>query len=444
MEDGNDEDKPARQTNIIIDNNSKNTVESNLVSIHCNASNRKPNSQLSKEEREEMRLMKKRIKLQAKISSLHRTIRHAKGRKDFITESSAKKTLSDLLEKENDTIREMQLDSNLEQDQCSSQDICQPTDMKQQAKSVILRVSNALMKRSTSNKERQIVEAVTLLKHMTKGTQQKNMFQETNVLWGYTRQKFYERALLVCNSLARIQVTENDTARSDAVEDEDAVRKEQLIFRKKVWNLFENGLIRKCCSIGCGPGNDLVGLKTFLRLCSKEETDLLEKSVLMDWSIDEWKGAVIDPLIMLLHKQGFNSNDIQMVFCDVTKDLDDKINHDARDIFNQHNQQAFADIDIYLTSYLLSETRDKWLPFFKSVVSYAKGGSLFYFAEPVPWQLHRFIDCFQGDLDFMWLDSSMNYPSLQKADRRTGPAVLFAMKRSISQDSITKATKFIH
>jgi hypothetical protein len=420
--------------------------------VVCNSSSlKKPNSQLSKEEREEKRIVKKRIKLQAKISSLHRTIRHAKGRKDFITESSAKKALNDLMEKERKTIREMQLNLIHEEDPRSSPDVC-AADMKQKAKSIILCISNALLKcceargthdaPTSSGKERQISQAVTLLKHMTKGTQQRDMFQEKNTLWGYTRQKFYERALLLCASLARIQVDEKEIVGSNAAEeDEDLAQKEQLKFRQKVWNVFENGLIRKCCSIGCGPGNDLIGLQTFLRLCCcREDTDLLEKCVLMDWSINEWKDAVIDPLMVVLDKQGFiSTNGIQTVFCDVTKDLHDEINHGAKEMFLEQNQDL-SDFDIYLTSYLLSETRDKWFPFFKSVVSHAKVGSMFYFAEPVPWQLHRFIDCFQGELEFLWLDSSMNHPSLQKADRRTGPAILFAMKRSISQKYTTKNT----
>eukprot|EP00557_Chaetoceros_sp_GSL56_P011163 CAMPEP_0176481462 /NCGR_PEP_ID=MMETSP0200_2-20121128/2836_1 /TAXON_ID=947934 /ORGANISM="Chaetoceros sp., Strain GSL56" /LENGTH=227 /DNA_ID=CAMNT_0017877675 /DNA_START=103 /DNA_END=784 /DNA_ORIENTATION=- len=202
-------------------------------------------SKLSKEEREEKRVMKKRIKLQAKISSLHKTIRHAKGRKDSITESLAKKTLNDLVEKEFETIKDMQLDLNFEKEDPCSCTAVSMSDIKQQAKPIILGVSNALMKcpevqgahdSTTIGKDRQITEAVTLLKHMTKGTQQKDMFQETNALWGYTRQKFYERGLLVCTSLARIQLGKKDIGRLiNASKDEDLVHKEQLILRQKIW-----------------------------------------------------------------------------------------------------------------------------------------------------------------------------------------------------------------
>ena len=231
----------------------------------------KPNCQLSAKEREEKRRMKKRIKVQAKISSLKKTIRHANGRKDFKTEELAKDALNDLLEKEFDVIQEMKLDLNIQQDEkdCSNSELHE-AELKERAKSIILEISNTLFQcmkvheyddrhHRSSDKKRQLVNGISLLKHMTKGTQEKDMFQDKSALWGYTRQKFYTRALLLCTSLAKIKISENDMC-LDVTDDLDLNLQKQRTFQRKVWNVFQNGGIRKVCSIGCGPGNDFIGL----------------------------------------------------------------------------------------------------------------------------------------------------------------------------------------
>ena len=105
--------------------------------------------------------------------------------------------------------------------------------------------------------------------------------------------------------------------------------------------------------------------------------------------------------------------------------------------------------DIFLISYLLTETRNQWDKFFVRLVGLAKDGAIFYFSEPVSWQLHWLIRMFSGrteppsfglaggmvmpsplsGLRFVWIDSSMYCPEMQGLDRRSGgPAVLLALK----------------
>ena len=134
--------------------------------------------------------------------------------------------------------------------------------------------------------------------------------------------------------------------------------------------------------------------------------------------------------------------------CDVTKPLkDDEVNSPSIAEFVQN-------ADIFLTSYLLSETRNSWDEFYIEIVQLAPEGALFYFSEPMAWQLHRLIkmstECLISDevadglvedesaakdptslhrLKFIWIDSSMHYPELQQMDGRAGgPAVLLAIK----------------
>jgi SAM-dependent methyltransferase len=386
-----------------------------------------PNSQLSEEEKEAKRRLKKRLRMQVKVDSLQNSIRHARRRKDATTENIQQNKLDDLLEKEHEIIQEMQFGSD------SSSNSYSLNNLKEKAKPFVEEVSKALVYSQAAknalgegiSKESQISNAVKLLKHMTRGTQELSMFQDEAALWGYTRQKFYERALLLCASLGRIQLPCQEHVMGSSL---DPKLREQQQLRQQIWCMLTSNKVRKVCSIGCGPGNDLVGMLSFLRLHHNDEGDdvnILDKVLLMDWSIDEWKAAIIGPLNDILKQKGF-LNDIDTVFCDITKDFNDDGNKDAL-------QQNPFDFDLFSISYLLSETRGKWGPFLKALVSNAKPGAMFYFAEPVPWQLHRFVEFFTQELQFIWLDSSMDYPIFQKADRRAGPSVLFAIKKEVKQ-----------
>ena len=396
-----------------------------------------PNSQLSQEEKEAKRLRKKKIKLQAKIESIEKSIKHSRARKDVDSEKVQQKALDELLEKEHEIVQELQLDA--------SSNSYSLEYLKERSQPFVLEISLALFDSKASlhflgesdKKKSQMTEAVLLLKHMTRGTQELSMFQNKAALWGYTRKKFHERAILLTISLGRIQIPtqEHIMIRESAM---DPKLHEQRQIRQQVWNMFTSGKVRKACSIGCGPGNDLAGLISFLRMLHAGNginTQVLDRALLMDWSVDEWKGAVIDPLTDILESKGLLSG-IDTVFCDVTKDISDDGNKNAFDQLRGQDQcqhPTVFDFDFYSVSYLLSETRGKWVSFFESVVKNAKPGAMFYFAEPIPWQLHRFIGLFKKDLQFIWLDSSMDHPMLQDADRRAGPSALFAIKTEIGQ-----------
>ena len=116
---------------------------------------------------------------------------------------------------------------------------------------------------------------------------------------------------------------------------------------------------------------------------------------------------------------------------------------------NHSLQTHAAKIDLYIFSYILTETRGKWEEFVQGLVASAKSHALFYFAEPTPWQLHHLRNHVLGQnvlpsalkdkatdatattprLDYIWLDSSMNQSAdLQAMDGRLGPGTLLARK----------------
>lgn len=483
----------------------------------------RPNSELTEEEKKAKRRLKKSVKVQSRIDSLRKKIRHAQGRKDKCAEANARKGLEALLIKEKDIVKEMNLDesgnvattaTNTNTNTVTGEDRnqgdafpspeshvasasalalasrgCYSTQMeivKNIASPLILQYSNVLFQcpaakdaiaGEKSAKEAQNSNAIKLLKHMTKGTQELDMFQDEAALWGYTRLKFYERALLLCCSLGRIRIrmwssSEDDkhnseesdlrvmgdekllkddaraSVASNIPQIQDDVILEQNRILEKVWNVILKNGIRKACSIGCGPGNDAVGLLSFLQMELGTKEEILDEMLLVDWSINEWKSTVLDPLTeILVAKNSVRSEGIKCTFCDVTKDLGDDSNgalkkhlclseheheHGGRDRDRDRDLDGMkeqADYDIYLTSYLLTETKGKWEPFFRSLIEISRENTIFYFAEPIPWQLHRFMEIFHYALDFVWIDSSMDHPMLQGAQQRAGPACVLAIKR---------------
>lgn len=151
--------------------------------------------------------------------------------------------------------------------------------------------------------------------------------------------------------------------------------------------------------------------------------------ILLDYAIKDWKDAVLNDLKSIL-SNSFGS-EVVCEHCDVTVPLQE-----------QHQQlwPHLETTDIFLISYLLTETRDKWDEYLAQLVEKAKQGAIFYFAEPLPWQLHRLIRMSSSSatdsvlsplkrLRFAWVDSSMNHPEMQELDGRAGtPALLLAIK----------------
>ena len=417
----------------------------------------KPNTELSQEEKDAKRQLKKKIKLQSKIKSIENTIRHAIGRKDSKTEKIARKKLEDLLLKENDVVVEMNyvsefsVNSKISQDSSNVRNSYSAEEMKKKAKPYILNISDALFhcsaaeqaldggqgngkgtRTGNANRTTQIQNAVKLLKCMTKGSQTLQMFEDSSALWGYCRQKFYERSMLLCTSIARIEIPICQYSPSF---DEDPAMKKQKLIRKKIWNMFLSSKIKNACSIGSGPACDPSGLISFLHMVRSQKTNqlqnlsssepVLDKIILMDWS-QEWI-EVTAPLRNILLEKNLIRLDMKSVFCDVTKDLNDVDNKEANE--ELFGKTSAPDIDFYSISYLLSETRGKWTSFLDTLVTKSKPQTLFYFAEPTPWQLHDVQKLLNQQLDFVWLDSSMDVSVLWGADRRAGPAVMIALKK---------------
>ena len=188
--------------------------------------------------------------------------------------------------------------------------------------------------------------------------------------------------------------------------------------------------ISTICSVGCGPGCDAGGFLAFLKGYihnDEAKRSLPMHFILLDYAIKDWKDAVLNELTSIL-SNSFGS-EVVCEHCDVTVPLQEQ---------HQHIWPHLETTDIFLISYLLTETRDKWDEYLTQLVEKAKQGAMFYFSEPLPWQLHRLIRMSTAPdselsplkrLRFAWVDSSMNHPGMQELDGRAGgPALLLAIK----------------
>ena len=368
----------------------------------------KANSQLSDAEKKAKKKLKADLKHQRKVQKLETRIQHAISRNDPIVEHSTRKELEELLRSNDRLLIQRQQEKTSIDQQCEQS--------MQLVRDIFHRLLSAWDKKEQSfSKAEQSKRAKDLLHHMTKGTQALDHFQDVTALRGYTRQKFHSRAGLIVESLGKLSPEKSSLSNQKDVID-------------SCWKKLEK--INRVCSIGCGPGCDAVGLLAFLRgyVPNHNVNSSSMHFVLLDYAIDEWKDAVLDDLEPILTKS-FNSTVI-CEHCDVTQRILDK------------HEQLIATSDIFLTSYVLTETRFAWDAYFIQLVDKAKEGAVFFFAEPLPWQLHRLIRMSAPDSDqsplqklrFAWIDSSMNYPELQELDGRAGgPAVLLAIKVSTSK-----------
>jgi hypothetical protein len=336
----------------------------------------KANKDLTPEERKAKRDFKKQYREEQKRRRLESRLRHALHRKDAVVERQMREALGNhhyLVNQEvgNDDARTFvkKMAQALQQKQPTSQ--------------------------GASKKQIQTEQARQLLKHMTKGTQKKGMFDNEDALWGYARQKFIERAMLVCDSFCNLQQLE-DTNRKNIL-----------------WSSLLD--IKTVCSIGCGPGNDALGVLAFLRT---QHIPKLPHVICLDYVMDEWQ-TVLKPLREIMVGPHFGTMSLES--CDVTQSLSDGPNERAKSLLH--------DVNLYLFSYLLTETRGKWEPFLRDLLQHAQPGALFYFAEPTPWQLHPLLKF--DEMETVWLDSSMNSPQSQPTDKRFGPAVLLGRKKTV-------------
>ena len=349
----------------------------------------KSNADLTIEEKEAKRDIKKEMKRKRRQASLDRKLRHAIIiRKDPIVEQQAREELAAMGAEVVLLIR-----------------ICPK---EQAARDFVLNLYVRLKQSqlpdggSKRMKHAQTNVAVTLLRHMTKGTQDKNMFDNEDALWGYARQKFQERAMLVYTSFAILDPTEQPTE----------LAQEECTRRKHAWEALTS--VKSICSVGCGPGCDAAGVLAFLHQFSADSK--LTSMLLLDFAMDKWQTVLtlLEPILKpsLVETMECTSGDI-------TKPLTDDANSTLR------TQQ---DVDLYLFSYILTETRGKWEEFLKELVATANSNTLFFFAEPTPWQLHQLRKMLPS-LQYIWVDSSMNQSTtLQAMDGRLGPGILLARK----------------
>ncbi|KAL7449671.1 hypothetical protein ACHAWC_001718, partial [Mediolabrus comicus] len=379
----------------------------------------KANSELSNTEKETKKKLKSELKYQRRVQKLETRIKHAISRKDPIVEQAARVELAQLL-------RNRDCDSDgLYQQQMIQQEQVVHDEKYENATQLVRDIFHQLLStwdekegQTVCNKTEQNRRARDLLSHMTKGTQSHTMFKDITALRGYTRQKFYSRAILIAETFGKLSTPHQSSSLSLSQRD----------VMDACWKNMSN--ISSICSVGCGPGCDAVGLLAFLRgyiHYDEIKSSLPMQFILLDYAIKDWKDAVLNDLTSIL-SNSFES-EIVCEHCDVTVPLQEQ---------HQHIWPLLETIDIFLISYLLTETRDKWDEYLAQLVEKAKQGAIFYFAEPLPWQLHRLIRMSTAaDLElsplkrlrFAWVDSSMNHPEMQELDGRAGgPALLLAIK----------------
>ena len=392
------------------------------------------NALLTPSEREAKKVLRNELKFQRKVTKIVNRIEHAIIRNDSVVEGSAREELKDLLSKEDgshlDVSQQCQQDkrhSSFQCASCPSNDGDGENDTKQAAFDEVVFIFRRLLssvddiekEKVRMKKMEQIEKSRLLLWNMTKGTQSKCMFQDITALRGYARKKFHGRATLIIKSLGKLSPTSMENAAASLTVQQQQELEEQREIMTICWEKLRN--IERVCSLGCGPGNDAVGMVSFLRHFFKCK-DPVKHVFMLDYYIQEWKNAILDDLIHILLPEF--ANKINCKSCDVTNPMD-----------NDTTEQ-YVHSDIFLFSYLLTETRNNWDHFIVQLVGLARVGALFYFAEPSPWQLHRLIRMStdgrlysaKPDIDysplkrlrFVWVDSSMHLPKMQQLDGRNG------------------------
>ena len=350
----------------------------------------RPNKELSHAEKQAKRNLKKILKQKTRIRKYETRLQQATSRGDEVTADRARKELDDyrnlLLQDTNSVLHQSDFQSKI------STRNDEETPALKEGRQWIFKIWNKLIlqiKDPQTTKRDQTDHAKILLHNMAKGTQTESMFDNEQALLGYTRQKFMERALLAFQSL-------------------DRVRKYPIFFNKLVQS-------RQTLHIGCGPGCDTLGVLAFLKNCN--EKAVLDRCILVDYVMNQWKSLVLDSLIPFISPE--HVNHVETIQADVRYSFDGNMNT------NFSNLLDLSAIDLVVVSYLLTETRDKWQGFFHDLLQRMKPGTLFLLSEPTAWQLHSFMKQYQARIEnFQWLDSSENFAQLQELEGRMGPAVV--------------------
>jgi hypothetical protein len=421
-------------------------------------SHRKCNKDLTEEERIANRELKRHLKQLAKQKKLETRVRHAIARRDPEVEEQARAELADLLlesqqhrchageasftaqtvdESELETECRTIIESTYHQLQLklqkSEQEHQQGIDSDARGTSD----DSSVIATTSTRKDVCLRQTVVLLRNMTKGTQELTMFDNQDALRGYTRQKFIERSMLVVSSLCKLFLQSSSAPTHAHLTDTST--QQSAFFRVLLLDRLQG--IKSVASIGCGPGCDAFGISVLFSCCPTPATRV-ERIILLDWAMDQWS-FIVKPLEELVVPQYADS--IECGTCNVLKHLDDSENAQALHLMangahwaqheqgggdDDHDDMNMLSIDLFVTSYLLSETRGKWQAFYESLFRKARPGSLFLFSDPTAWQIHIWLSKYQSELEgHCWLDSSMNRPDLEVLEGRLGPGVLLAMKK---------------
>jgi hypothetical protein len=324
-----------------------------------------------------------------------------------------------------------------------------------------------------STKESRNSAARELLAHMAKATLLPSMLDEPDAVRGYTRHKFQERAMLVVRTLLSLQPEQDEheewSIENDDDDDDDTTR--------LWWERLT--CVTTIASVGCGPGCDAVGAMAVLLQQQLQQQPTNIRLVLLDWAMPQWS-FLLRPLVEELTKitVEWNNNlsnqeveeekgeslepamniEVHMATCDIRAGLFADENAQTRLLLMPHENRGTAsssstpdqsfstlkaskvltctittatDIDLYLISYLLSETHGRWQVLLDDLMRCSRPGTFFWLADPTAWQLNVFIKRYNSkhnSLTWIWLDSSRHRPDLQQLEGRVGPAVLLAMK----------------
>jgi hypothetical protein len=407
------------------ENENENGVTVHHQDHHCQD---RPNHELSLSEKIVKRHLKKHLKQKIRLRKYETRWHQATARSDKGTEERARAEWQDYLEMLRkdlgSVLHQPEFSSSSSEPQQQPQEEQPPHNLEsqtlQQGRKWIVQtvwqplIHQILQKQqqqqqetsdsSTSSKQAHTDHARALLQSMTKGTQTEDMFDNDMALVGYTRQKFMERAILAVRSLDRLEAVNAD------------------LHTRLLQNCQQIG------SIGCGPGCDAVGILSFLQYHNARK---VERLVLMDYVMPQWKRLVVDALIPLLTPHHVAR--VETASCDVRYSLTHDLNHDLHSTSTTSSSSTtvldnimdLTSLDLIVVSYLLTETRGQWEDFFHDLLERLPSGALLLLSEPTAWKLHTFLKVYDDRIQtYQWLDSSRDSPEMQGLEGRMGPAVV--------------------
>jgi hypothetical protein len=428
------------------------------------SSHRKSNKDLTDEERIAKRELKRHLKQLHRQQTIETRVRHAIVRRDPKGEEEARAELANLL------LEQQQQHQNQESEETpiaappSAAQTVNESELERKCRTIVESTYHQLQIQlhrrepeqpqlvdidaacgtsddaaTTARKNLCVKQTVKLLRNMTKGTLELSMFDNPHALRGYTRKKFIDRSMLVVSSLSKLTLPSSSSACNEHHHTPTDSAQSAAFFRARLIERLEG--VKSVASIGCGPGCDAFGISVLLSCLPTPQR--IERLVLLDWAMDQWR-FIVQPLEDQIVPKYADSIDCGT--CNVLKHVDDTENSRGVRLMTRDASSAAAlgvgeghcvdpdkllSIDLFITSYLLSETRGKWSAFYDSLFHKARPGSLFLFTDPTAWQIHIWLSKYETELEcHCWLDSSMNQPDLQVLEGRLGPAVLMAMKKA--------------